>query len=89
MAEAQTALEEETKQKLALSSKLRQLESDKEALQEQMEEEEEAKKNLEKQVSSGFFFLFYRTDYCVFNVINGLITITVPEMCIIFFFGKR
>lgn len=49
--ETQAALEEETKQKLALSSKLRQLESDKEALQEQIEEEEEAKKNLEKQVS--------------------------------------
>jgi myosin protein heavy chain len=29
---------------------LRQLESEKEALQEQMEEEEEAKKNLEKQI---------------------------------------
>lgn len=52
--EAQTALEEETKQKLALSSKLRQLESDKEALQEQMEEEEEARKNIEKQVSVFF-----------------------------------
>ncbi|KAJ8970545.1 hypothetical protein NQ317_005815 [Molorchus minor] len=50
-AEAQTALEEETRQKLALSSKLRQLESDKEAMQEQIEEEEEAKKNLEKQLS--------------------------------------
>ncbi|KAJ8959252.1 hypothetical protein NQ318_022515, partial [Aromia moschata] len=50
-AEAQAALEEETRQKLALSSKLRQLESDKETLQEQIEEEEEAKKNLEKQLS--------------------------------------
>uniref|UniRef100_A0A6P7G1J3 Myosin heavy chain, non-muscle isoform X2 n=1 Tax=Diabrotica virgifera virgifera TaxID=50390 RepID=A0A6P7G1J3_DIAVI len=49
--EAQAALEEETKQKLALSSKLRQLESEKEALQEQMEEEEEAKRNIEKQVA--------------------------------------
>jgi predicted nucleic acid-binding Zn-ribbon protein len=43
-------LEEETRQKLALSSRLRQLESEKEALQEQVEEEEEAKKNLEKQI---------------------------------------
>lgn len=50
--ETQAALEEETKQKLSLSSKLRQLESDKESLQEQIEEEEEAKKNLEKQVST-------------------------------------
>lgn len=50
-AEAQAALEEETRQKLALSSKLRQLESDKEALQEQVEEEEELKKNLEKQLA--------------------------------------
>lgn len=46
----QTQLEEETRQKLALSSRLRQLESEKEALQEQVEEEEEMKKNLEKQV---------------------------------------
>lgn len=50
--EAQTALEEETKQKLALSSKLRQLEADKEALRDQLEEEEEAKRNFEKQMSS-------------------------------------
>lgn len=46
----QTQLEEETRQKLALSSRLRQLESEKEALQEQVEEEEEAKKNLDKQI---------------------------------------
>lgn len=45
-------LEEETKQKLALSSRLRQLESEKETLHEQLEEEEEAKRNLEKQASS-------------------------------------
>nr|XP_018907941.1 PREDICTED: myosin heavy chain, non-muscle isoform X2 [Bemisia tabaci] len=50
LAEAQVLLEEETKQKLALSSRLRQVESEKESLQEQLEEEEEAKKNLEKQV---------------------------------------
>ncbi|PSN45224.1 Myosin-11 [Blattella germanica] len=46
----QTQLEEETRQKLALSSRLRQIESEKEALQEQVEEEEEAKRNLEKQI---------------------------------------
>ncbi|XP_023708183.1 myosin heavy chain, non-muscle isoform X2 [Cryptotermes secundus] len=50
LGEAQTQLEEETRQKLALSSRLRQLESEKEALQEQVEEEEEAKRNLEKQI---------------------------------------
>lgn len=49
--EAQSALEEETKQKLALSSKLRQLEAEKEALKDQYEEEEEAKENLTKQVN--------------------------------------
>lgn len=48
--ETQTALEEETKQKLALSSRLRQLEAEKEALKDQFEEEEDAKENLEKQV---------------------------------------
>lgn len=48
--EAQTALEEETKQKLALSSKLRQLEADKETISDRLEEEEEAKANIEKQV---------------------------------------
>lgn len=47
-------MEEEAKQKLTLSSRLRQLESEKEALQDQLEEEEEAKKNLEKQVHVSF-----------------------------------
>lgn len=56
LAEAQTALEEETKLKLSLSTKLRQLESDKQDLQDQIEEEEEAKKNLEKQVNNHLFF---------------------------------
>lgn len=56
LTEAQALLEEETRQKLALSSKLRQVESEREALREQVEEEEEAKRNLEKQVSL-FFFL--------------------------------
>ncbi|XP_059476766.1 myosin heavy chain, non-muscle isoform X1 [Neocloeon triangulifer] len=52
LSEAQALLEEETKAKLALSSKLRQLEADKEALQEQIEEEEQAKRNLEKQAAT-------------------------------------
>ena len=47
----QALLEEESRQKLSLSSKLRQVESEKDQLQEQLEEEEESKKNLEKQVS--------------------------------------
>ncbi|XP_055526751.1 myosin heavy chain, non-muscle isoform X1 [Wyeomyia smithii] len=51
LTEAQQLLEEETRQKLALSSKLRQLESEKEALQEQLEEDEEAKKNYEKKLA--------------------------------------
>lgn len=50
LTEAQALLEEETRQKLALSSKLRQVESERDALREQIEEEEEVKKNLEKQV---------------------------------------
>lgn len=50
LTETQTLLEEETRQKLTLSSKLRQLESEKEALQELVDEEEEAKKGMEKQV---------------------------------------
>ncbi|XP_065073344.1 myosin heavy chain, non-muscle isoform X1 [Ochlerotatus camptorhynchus] len=51
LTEAQQLLEEETRQKLALSSKLRQIESEKEALQEQLEEDEEAKKNYEKKLA--------------------------------------
>lgn len=57
LGEAQAALEEETKQKLSLSSKLRQMESEKEALQEQLEEDEEVKKNLEKQVCLNFYLI--------------------------------
>ena len=49
--ESQQLLEEETRQKLALSSKLRQLESEKEALQEQLEEDDEQKKNYEKKLN--------------------------------------
>uniref|UniRef100_A0A8C8B866 Myosin heavy chain 10 n=1 Tax=Otus sunia TaxID=257818 RepID=A0A8C8B866_9STRI len=43
-------LQEETRQKLNLSSRIRQLEEEKNNLQEQQEEEEEARKNLEKQM---------------------------------------
>ncbi|KAK7939054.1 hypothetical protein WMY93_002380 [Mugilogobius chulae] len=46
------AAQEETRQKLNLSSRLRQLEEEKNALQEQQEEDEEARKNLEKQLLS-------------------------------------
>lgn len=46
----QELLQEETRQKLNLSSRIRQLEEEKNGLQEQQEEEEEARKNLEKQV---------------------------------------
>lgn len=35
---------------MALNSKLKQIESEKEVLQEQLEEEEESKKNMEKQI---------------------------------------
>ncbi|GFY78830.1 myosin heavy chain, non-muscle [Trichonephila inaurata madagascariensis] len=51
LAEAQDLLQEETRQKLAINSRLRQIESEKENLQDQLDEEEEAKKNLEKQVA--------------------------------------
>lgn len=46
----QELLQEETRQKLNLSSRLRQLEEEKNTLQEQQEEDEEARKNLEKQI---------------------------------------
>lgn len=51
LTEAQQLLEEETRQKLLLSSKLRQLESEKDALQEQLEEDAEVKKNYERKLS--------------------------------------
>lgn len=44
-------MQEETRDKLALNSRLRQIESEKQTLQDQLEEEEEAKRNLEKQLS--------------------------------------
>lgn len=50
LAEAQESLQEETKQKLALNSRLRQVESDRDSFQDQLEEEEEAKKSFEKQI---------------------------------------
>jgi myosin heavy chain 9/10/11/14 len=57
LTESQQLLEEETRQKLALSSKLRQLESEKDALQEQMEEDEESKKSYEKKLAEVNFTL--------------------------------
>lgn len=48
----QELLQEETRQKLNLSTKLRQMEDEKNGLQEQLEEEVEAKQNLERQVST-------------------------------------
>ena len=50
MNEAQTLFEEETRQKLNLSSKLKALEKEKEAMAEQLDEEEESKRALEKQL---------------------------------------
>uniref|UniRef100_A0A5F8G6I8 Myosin heavy chain 10 n=1 Tax=Monodelphis domestica TaxID=13616 RepID=A0A5F8G6I8_MONDO len=47
----QELLQEETRQKLNLSSRIRQLEEEKNNLQEQQEEEEEARKSLEKQLA--------------------------------------
>uniref|UniRef100_A0A4W3IIK6 Myosin, heavy chain 11b, smooth muscle n=1 Tax=Callorhinchus milii TaxID=7868 RepID=A0A4W3IIK6_CALMI len=43
---------EETRQKLSLSTRLRQMEDDKNSLQEQLEEEGEAKRNLERHIST-------------------------------------
>lgn len=48
----QELLAEETRQKLQLSTKLRQAEDDKNSLQEQLEEEMEAKRNVERHVST-------------------------------------
>lgn len=46
----QELLQEETRQKLSLSTRLRQMEDEQNNLREMLEEEEEAKKNVEKQV---------------------------------------
>lgn len=52
LAEVQEVLQEETKQKLALSSRLRQLESEKENLNDQYDEAREIRQNLEKQLAT-------------------------------------
>lgn len=54
LAETQEVLQEETKQKLALSARLRQLESEKENLNDQFEELREQRQNLEKQLAASF-----------------------------------
>merc|ERR1712141_560541 len=51
LGEANALLEEETRQKLAINSKLRNLEQAKEAMAEQLEEEEESKRQLEKNLA--------------------------------------
>ena len=48
----QELLAEETRQKLQFSTKLRQMEDDKNSLQEQLEEEMEAKRNVDRHVST-------------------------------------
>uniref|UniRef100_A0A8C9ZY88 Myosin-9 n=1 Tax=Sander lucioperca TaxID=283035 RepID=A0A8C9ZY88_SANLU len=48
----QELLQEETRQKLANSTRLRQLEDEQNNLREQLEEEEEAKRNVEKQLQT-------------------------------------
>lgn len=52
LAEVQEVQQEETKQKLALSLRLRQLESEKENLNDQIDEAKEIHQNLEKQLAS-------------------------------------
>lgn len=48
----QGLLQEETRQKLALNTRLRQLEDEQNRLKELLEEEEEGKKSVEKQLHS-------------------------------------
>lgn len=48
----QELLQEENRQKLSLSTKLKQVEDEKNSFREQLEEEEEAKRNLEKQIAT-------------------------------------
>uniref|UniRef100_A0A8C9ZZK3 Myosin-9 n=1 Tax=Sander lucioperca TaxID=283035 RepID=A0A8C9ZZK3_SANLU len=50
--DVQELLQEETRQKLANSTRLRQLEDEQNNLREQLEEEEEAKRNVEKQLQT-------------------------------------
>lgn len=52
MRPAQELLQEETRQKLNLSSQIRQLEVEKNSLVEQQEEEEEARQNLERMLQT-------------------------------------
>lgn len=47
----QELLQEETRQKLSISTRFRQMEEEQNSLREMLEEEEEAKKNVEKQIS--------------------------------------
>ena len=46
----QELLQEETRQKLSMGTRLRQLEDEQNTLREQLEEEEEGKRNVEKQL---------------------------------------
>lgn len=48
----QELLQEETRQKLSLGTRLRQMEDEQNNLKEQLEEEEEAKRNVEKQLQA-------------------------------------
>lgn len=48
----QELLQEETRQKLSLGTRLRQIEDEQNNLREQLEEEEEAKRNVEKQLQT-------------------------------------
>lgn len=52
LTEIQENLNEETRQKLDLNSKLRAMEAEKDQIQEQLEEEEQAKSNAMRQVST-------------------------------------
>lgn len=69
LAEAQELLQEETRQKLALNSRLRSIESEKENLVEQVEEDEEARKSLEKQIAS----LSQQVCHPYWLILNGLL----------------
>lgn len=48
----QELLQEETRQKLNVGTKLRQVEDERNTLQEQLDEETEAKQNLERHIST-------------------------------------
>lgn len=50
--DTQGLLQEETRQKLNVSTKLRQLEDERNSLQDQLDEEMEAKQNLERHIST-------------------------------------